>query len=90
MTPKQMARLGVFHIEEAILEVLFQADDEYLRLVDIARELGIHSWNESQWIVASILYKLDEDGRVEPRLSTNGQRTGWKLSERERDRRIDS
>ena len=27
MTPKQMAPLGVFHIEEAILDTLFQADD---------------------------------------------------------------
>ena len=38
MTPKQQAQLGVSHIEEAILETLFEADDEYVRGVDIARE----------------------------------------------------
>ena len=90
MTPKQQARVGVFHIEEAILETLFQADDGYVRLVDIARELGIQSWNESEWIVASIVYRLEEDGRVEARYDAGGRRTGWKLSERERDRRTDS
>ena len=40
MTSKQMARLGVFHIEEAILETLFQADDEYMTGARIARALG--------------------------------------------------
>ena len=29
MSPKQMARTRRFHIEGAILERLFQADDEY-------------------------------------------------------------
>ena len=32
MTPRQQARLGGFHIEEAILETLFHADAEYTRL----------------------------------------------------------
>ena len=36
MTSKQMARLGVFHIEEAILEILFQADTSYMRGTEIA------------------------------------------------------
>ena len=89
MTPKQMARLGVFHIEEAILDPLFQADNGYVRFVDIARELGIKSWKQSEWIVASILYKLDEDDRIETRYDAGGRRTGWKLSDRERDRRTD-
>ena len=48
MTPKQMARLGVFHIEEAILEVLFQADDEYVRAVNISRTLGIKFWDKKE------------------------------------------
>ena len=89
MTPKQQARLGVFHIEEAILDTLFQANNTYVRLVDIARELGIQSWNESEWIVASIVYRLEEDGRVEARYDAGGRRTGLKLSDRERDRRSD-
>lgn len=53
MTPKQIAWLGVFHIEEAILD------------------------------------KLAEEGRIESRI-VGTQKRGWKLSDRERDRRTDS
>lgn len=87
MTPKQQARLGLFHIEEAILEVLFQANDEYTPAADIARKIGItQSYDQYSWIVAPILNKLAEDGRVEPRI-VGTQKRGWKLSERERNRR---
>lgn len=87
-----MARLGVFHIEEAILETLFQADSTYMRVSDISRKLGLRkSWYASDWITHTFLYKLEEDGRVEPRMSSSGQtKTGWKLSDRERDRRTDN
>lgn len=91
MTPKQMARLGVFHIEEAILETLFQADSTYVRGANIARALGLmKSWEKSDWIVNRILYKLEEDGRVESKMSQSGQsKTGWKLSDHEKNRRAD-
>ena len=36
MTPKQMARVGVFHTEEATLEILFQADNPSVRGKEIA------------------------------------------------------
>ena len=51
MTAKQLTRIGVFHIEEAILETLFQSDDEYGRAAEIARELGLRSWDRFNWIV---------------------------------------
>lgn len=87
MTAKQLAPIEVFHIEEAILDTLSQANDTYVRAVDIARELGIKSWDEVDWIVAVILYKLDEDGRVEARRDSGGRRTGWKLTDLEKNRR---
>lgn len=90
MTAKQLTRIGLFYVEEAILDTLFQAGDEYVRAADIARALGISkSWDESDWIVAVVLYKLDEDGRVEARRSTSGRRTGWKLTVPEKNRRAD-
>lgn len=41
MTIKQLVRIGVFHIEEAILEILFQAGGEYRSAVDIAQTCGL-------------------------------------------------
>ena len=90
MTPKQQARLGVFHIEEAILDTLLQVNDTYMRGARIAQDLGIQFWDQGDWIISSILYKLEEDGRVEARYDAGGRRRGWKLSDRERHRRTDS
>lgn len=89
MTAKQLTRVGVFHIEEAILETLFQAGNTYVRAANIARDLGLKSWDEADWIVAVILRKLEEEERVEARHDTGGRRTGWKLTTREKDRRAD-
>lgn len=41
VTAKQLARIGIFYIEEAILETLFQAHGEYIRAADLSRSLGI-------------------------------------------------
>ena len=88
MTAKQLTRIGVFHIEEAILETLFQADEEYTRAVDISRNCGLfQSWEGSGWVVAATLNKLEEDGRAEARRGSDGQRSGWKLTTRESNRR---
>ncbi len=90
MTAKQLARIGVFHIEEAILEMLFQADDEYTRIAGITQAIGIKSWDNPDWIVGRISRKLEEDGRVEARLNASGERTGLKLTPREFNRRADA
>ena len=88
MTAKQLTRIGVFHIEEAILDTLFESEDECVRAAEIARKCGIsQSWSDSGWIIAGILYKLEEDQRVEARRGPSGQRSGWKLTTRERNRR---
>ena len=90
MTAKQLTRIGVFHIEEAILETLFQSEDEYVRAAEIARKCGIsQSWNASGWIIAAILHKLEEDERVEVRRGASGRRSGWKLTPHEKNRRAD-
>ena len=95
MTPKQMARLGVFHIEEAILDILFQADGQYVRAIDISRDCGMsQSWDESHWIIAAILNKLEIDKRVEarrgePKPGRKGRASGWKLTVHESNRRAD-
>ena len=90
MTAKQLTRIGGVHIKEAILETLFESDDEYVRAAEITRKCGIsQSWNDSGWVIACILYKLEEDQRVEARRGRSGQRSGWKLTTREKNRRAD-
>ena len=90
MTAKQLTRIGVSYIEEAILDTLFQADDEYTRGADITRVIGIKSWDNYDWIVTNILPKLEEEGRVEARRRADGKNAGWKLTTREHNRRADN
>ena len=85
--PKQLARIGIFYIEEAILEVLFEAidapDGSFVRAIDIALKIGVkHGLNEN-WLVSDILKKLEADGRVEQREA----RGPWKLTEDEYQKR---
>jgi len=48
--PKQLARLGEFHLEEAILDVLLEARHEELCLgaAEISRQAGIYRERPSQ------------------------------------------
>ena len=69
--------------------MLFQANDKYIRGAKIASDLGIQFWDQGDWIVSSMLYKLEEDGRVEARYDAGGRRRGRKLSDRERNQRTD-
>lgn len=66
--PKQLARIGLFYIEEAILEVLFEAKQNgnpLVRLVDIQKKLGMHQkWEQDNWLPRSVLYKLCCEKRV--------------------------
>lgn len=93
MRPKQLQRIGVFHIEEAILEVLFGKGDKYVERGKIAQKLGLKdtwgkstTWENPIGIVYSILHKLEEDGRVELQRADNNRITA-KLTSLERDRR---
>ena len=69
MTPKQMSRLGVFQIQEAILSVLEEL--EGIALETISTVLGIPDYlsEETIWerypIVMGVLAKLQSEGYVE-------------------------
>ena len=69
MTPKQMARLGVFQIQEAVLSVLEQ-EPEGLEPEGISTTLGVPDC----LIVQGVLAKLQREGYVE---SAVGER--WKI-----------
>ena len=85
MTPKQMGRLGVFHIEESILEVLSEEPDG-LMPADISRAVGIQGYYSGEttygrgvyyYIVRGVLDKLYSENRIE----RAGQSQRWKLTE---------
>ncbi|MDE0324124.1 MAG: hypothetical protein OXN27_09405 [Candidatus Poribacteria bacterium] len=61
MTPKQMARLGVFQIQEAILSVLEQ-EPAGLKPEEISTTLGV----PDRFIVQGVLDKLHREGYIEP------------------------
>lgn len=90
MTVKQLVRIGVFYIEEALLTTLLQEYPEYMRAADLSRIIGIKTWDNDDWVIDKILTKMGNDGRVEPRTVTlsNGRtrREGWKLTETEYNR----
>ena len=80
MTPKQMGRLGLFHIEEAILEVLSE-EPEGLTPANISGGIGIRGYDDpglslKYAIVHGALIQLKRKGIVE-KLETGH----WKLTE---------
>ena len=87
--PKQHARIGIFHLEESILDVLLEQKHEGIcigpaqisRLAGIYRDRGdADSMNHA--ITAGMMVKLHSKGRVERCQQING-RGGWKLSDDE-------
>ena len=79
MTPKQMARLGVSQIQEAILCILAE-EPEGLTPELISKAIGIREYtgerfNQSYAIVNAILIKLKEERYVE---RCTGER--WRLT----------
>ena len=80
MTPKQMGRLGLFHIEEAVLEVLLE-EPEGLMPAEISKRIGIRGYPDSDLsltyaIVHGVLIQLKIKELVE-KLETGH----WKLTE---------
>jgi hypothetical protein len=97
--PKQLARLGEFHLEEAVLDVLLNAkhEDECLGAAAISRRAGIFreggggggnvaAMNDA--IVTGLMIKLFNAGKVERCEQTPG-RGGWQLTDDEFNRRRD-
>ena len=93
--PKQFARIGEFHLEEAILDVLLEAQHEgdCIGPAEISKRSGI--FRESGYAMASgndnivwgMLNKLVKEKKIE-RCKKAG-RNGWQLTKEEFERRRD-
>lgn len=95
LRPKQMARLGEFHLEEAILDVLLEArhESECIGAAELSRRAGIFREagkfvNMNDAIVHGLINKLSIAGRVE-RCTQSNKLGGWRLSDKEFERRRD-
>ena len=86
MTPEQMGRLDLFHIEEAILEVLSE-EPEGLESNVISKRIGILGYDDPDLalryaVVWGALIQLKRKGLVEKALLNNAWPTSrWKLTE---------
>ena len=79
MNPKQLARIGLIYLEEAVLDVL---SHEAAKPEKISKSIGIPSLKDKRHntrysIVFGILLKLKKEGRVE-----RCDDARWKLIER--------
>lgn len=96
MSPKQHARIGMFHLEEAVLDVLLEAKHEgdCIGPAEISRKAGIfrdrgdvNIINDA--IVTGILVKMADEGRVSRCQQAGANRGGWELTNREYAQRRD-
>ena len=87
--PKQHARLGVFYLEESVLDVLLETkyEGECIGAAEISRRAGIFRsrgntdvMNDA--IVHGILVKLADGDRVQ-RCTQRNNRGGWEMTDKE-------
>lgn len=83
--------MAVSNLEKAILHVLFKAREqgnECLSGAAIGRAMEIYwEWTKSTWLYCSILYKLEDEGRIKAQRSKTGKtRAGWRLTDAEYNR----
>ena len=87
--PEQLAQKGIDYLEEAILDVLFEAKqnerDPFVRLRDMRKILGIYNqWRNDNWLIRSLLYKLEyKDEKIKQKVEGGP----WKLTDAEYNRR---
>jgi len=89
--PRQLARIGSFHMQEAILDVLSENYLEGFGLgaADLSRRLGVYRLQPmNDAIVTGYLFELEIEGKVERGDQENGK-PGWKLTASEYERRRD-
>lgn len=91
--PKQHARIGEFHLEEAVLDVLLDARHEgsCIGAAEISKRAGIYrdrgtinTMNDA--IVTGLLVKLHEQRRVQKCAQDPDRpdrQNGWELTEKE-------
>ena len=92
--PKQYGRMGMFYLEEAVLDIL---GDHYpegggLGAAEISRRAGIYrdrgvSDMMNDAIVTGVLNSLHEQGKVARHEQTEIGRGGWRLTQIEYNRR---
>ena len=92
MNIPEVTRMAISNLEEAMLYVLFKAREQgnkCLSGADIGRAMEIYwEWTKSTWLYCSILYKLEDEGRIKAQRSKTGKRrVGWRLSDDEYNRR---
>ena len=87
--PKQHARMGMFHLEESVLDVLLEAkhEAECLGAAEISKRAGIFRDRGTENIMndaiaTGLLVKLASEGRVE-RCKQENDRDGWELTRSE-------
>ena len=87
--PKQHARMGMFHLEEAVLDVLLEAkhEDECLGAAEISKRAGIFRERGTENIMndaiaTGLLVKLASERRV-ARCKQENDRGGWELTNTE-------
>lgn len=93
--PKQLTRIGEFHLQEALLDVLCDAYPEGYGLgaAEISRRTGIYrergpAMNMNDAIVHGLLNQAHHQGKVERRAQPN-DKGGWILTTEEYERRRD-
>ena len=93
--PKQMARMGEFYLQEAIMDVLLDAsyEDDCIGPAEISRRAGVFRERGSEDIMndaiaTGILVKLLDENKVRRCKQDNGK-GGWELTPEEFKRRRD-
>lgn len=92
--PKQLTRIGEFHLQEALLDVLCDAYPEgygigaaeISRRMGVYRDAGIVNMNDA--IAHGLLNQLHEQKKVVQAQQAKG-RGGWMLTKEEYERRRD-
>ena len=84
-SPKEHVQIAVSHLEDAVLDLLSEAKQKGKVLIqaDIERLTGTYrEWECSQWIIATILYKLRDDGcAVQQKVTEGNKKRGWYITE---------
>ena len=97
LEPEQLARIGIFYLEEAVLDVLHEArhSEEWLSPSEISKAVGVTKAVSIRYkghnypLVRGILDKFDTEERVEPSTRESRKRQEWHLTEEEFERRCD-
>ena len=92
-SPKQLTRIGIFYLEEAILDAishLQQSKDDYIKAGDISEMIRLElpmKDTDKNWTINRFLEKLEREKRVEIRRKKNRAVIDCKLTDAEYQQR---